>query len=78
MYPMLNYAFLSVPFGWHTVRYYLYCVVVNGSLTFLFRLASSDRVPPFLYIYLAFTSVLFSTYFYKIPFFKHLTSVMVK
>ena len=20
MYPMLNYAFLSVPFGWHTVR----------------------------------------------------------
>ena len=50
---------------------HLYCVVVNGSLISLFRLASSDRVPPFLYIYFAFTSVLFSTYFYKIPFFKH-------
>ena len=67
----MNYALLSIPFGWHTLRFYLYCVVVNGSLVFLFRLVSSDRVPPFLYLYLAFTSVLFSTYFYKIPFFKH-------
>ncbi len=41
--PILNYAFLSVPFGWHTLRFYLYCVVVNGSLAFLFRLATSDR-----------------------------------
>ena len=69
--PVLNYAFLSVPFGWHTLRFYLYCVVLNGSLAFLFRLVSSDRVPPFLYLYLAFTSILFSTYFYKIPFFKY-------
>ena len=69
--PVLNYAFFSIPYGWHTFRYYLYCVVVNSSLAFLFRLVSGDRVPPFLYIYLTFTSVLFSTYFYKIPFFKH-------
>ena len=69
--PGLNYAFLSVPLGWHTLRFCLYCVIVNGSIVFLFRLASSDRIPPFLYIYLVFTSVLFSTYFYKIPFFKH-------
>ena len=69
--PMLNYAFLSVPLGWHTLRFQLYLIVLHGSLVFLFRLASSDRIPPFLYIYLAFTSLLFSTYFYKIPFFKH-------
>ena len=69
--PILNYAYLSVPLGWHTIRFYIYCVILHGSLVFLFRLASSDRVPPFLYIYLSFTSVLFSTYFYKIPFFKH-------
>ena len=69
--PALNYALLSIPFGWHTLRFYLYCVVVNGSLVFLFRLVSSDRVPPFLHLYLTFTSILFSTYFYKIPFFKH-------
>jgi hypothetical protein len=69
--PIINYAYLSVPLGWHTIRFYIYCVILNGSLAFLFRLASSDRVPPFLYIYLSFTSVLFSTYFYKIPFFKH-------
>ena len=68
---LFHYAFLSVPLGWHTLRFYLYCVVVNGVLVFLFRLTSSDRIPPFLYIYLAFTSLLFSTYFYKIPFFKH-------
>ena len=69
--PGLNYNFLSVPFGWHTIRFYLYCVVVNSSLVFLFRLVSSDRIPPFLQIYVTFTSVLFSTYFYKIPFFKY-------
>jgi len=69
--PLINYTYLSIPLGWHTVRFYIYCVIVNGSLAFLFRLASSDRVPPFLWIYLVFTSVLFSTYFYKIPFFKH-------
>ena len=69
--PVVNYAFLSIPFGWHTLRFYLYCFVLNGSLVFLFRLASSDRIPPFLYVYFAFASVLFSTYFYKIPFFKH-------
>ena len=69
--PILNYAFLSVPIGWHTFRFYVYCGIVNGSIAFLFRLASSDRIPPFLYVYLTFTSVLFSTYFYKIPFFKH-------
>jgi hypothetical protein len=69
--PILNFAYLSVPLGWHTIRFYIYLVILNGSLVFLFRLASSDRVPPFLYIYLAFTSVLFNTYFYKIPFFKH-------
>ena len=69
--PTLFYAYLSVPLGWHTIRFYIYCVILNGSLVFLFRLASSDRVPPFLWIYLTFSSVLFSTYFYKIPFFKH-------
>ena len=50
--PVANHAFLSVPFGWHTLRFYLYCVILNGSLVFLFRLVASDRVPPFLYIYL--------------------------
>ena len=69
--PVYNYAFLSVPLGWHTFRHYLYCVVLHGSLVFLFRLVSSDRIPPFLFTYLTFTSVLFSTYFYKIPFFKY-------
>ena len=69
--PVFNYAFLSVPLGWHTLRFYVYCIVVNSSIVFLFRLASSGRIPPFLQIYMAFTSVLFSTYFYKIPFFKH-------
>ncbi len=44
---------------------------MNGSIVFLLRLVSSNRIPPFLYIYLGFTSVLFSTYFYKIPFFEH-------
>jgi hypothetical protein len=67
----LNTAFLSIPIGWHTLRFYLYCVTVNGTLAFIFRLASGDRIPPFLHIYLAFSSILFSTYFYKIHFFKH-------
>jgi hypothetical protein len=67
----MNSTFLSVPLGWHTVVFFLYCMTVNGSLAFLFRLASGDRIPPFLHIYVAFLSVLFSTYFYKIPFFKH-------
>jgi hypothetical protein len=69
--PSLYYTYLSVPLGWHTIRFYIYCVIENGSLAFLFRLASSDRVPPFLWIYLVFTSLLFSINFYKIPFFKH-------
>ena len=49
--PVLNYDFFLFLLD-GTLRFYLYCVVVNGSLTFLFRLASSDRVPPFLHIYL--------------------------
>ena len=69
--PVFVHTFLSVPFGWHTILFYLYCVVVNGSLVFLFRLVSGDRVPPFLYIYHVLSSMLFSTYFYKIPFFRH-------
>ena len=48
--PIMNYAYLSVPLGWHTIRFYIYCVILNGSLVFLFRLASSDRVPPFLWV----------------------------
>ena len=66
---MNNYEFLSVPFGWHTVRFFLYCVVLQGSLAFLFRLVASDRVPPFLFTYLGITSALISTCFNKIPFF---------
>jgi hypothetical protein len=69
--PIMNYAYLSVPLGWHTIRFYIYLVILHGSIVFLFRLASSDRVPPFLWIYFGFTSVLFSNNFYKIPFFKH-------
>ena len=69
---MLNYAFLSVPIGWHTLRYYLYSVVVHTCLACLFRLVSGDRVPPFLFIYFVVTSVIFSRAFvFKIPFFKY-------
>ena len=66
-----NYKFLSIPLGWHTIRLFLYSFVLNGSLVFLFRLVASDRVPPFLLIYQAFTAVPLSTYFNKIPFFKY-------
>jgi hypothetical protein len=67
----LNYAYVSVPLGWHTLRFYLYLIFVNGSLAFLFRLVSSDRIPPFLFLYAAITTKVLNGLFYKIPFFKH-------
>jgi hypothetical protein len=67
----LNFTYLSVPFGWHTVRFNLYMGILNACLVFLFRLASSNRVPPFLSMYVPITCKLFCSYFYKIPFFKH-------
>ena len=68
---MLNYAFLSVPLGWHTLRHYLYCVVVQWfSCIFCFDLYRVIVFHRFFNIYFAFTSFFF-TYFYKIPFFKH-------
>ena len=69
--PILNYTYLSVPLGWHTVLFFSFLMVVNGSLVFLFRLASNDRVPPFLMLYVMITSVIVSGIVYKIPFFKH-------
>ena len=44
---------------------------MNGSLAFLFRLVSSDRIPPFLFLYAAITTKVLNGLFYKIPFFKH-------
>jgi len=60
-----------VPFGWHTVRFYIYLILLCAFLTFLFRLASSNRVPPFYVLYGLVATKLFTTNFYKIPFFRH-------
>jgi len=46
----MNYAYLSVPLGYSMIRFYTYLVILHGSLGFLFRLASSDFVPPFLWV----------------------------
>ena len=46
-------------------------MIVNGFISFLFRLAWGDIVPPFFLIYASLTSVLFSVLFFKIPFFNH-------
>ena len=69
--PVLNAVYLNVPLGWHTLRFYVYCVALNGGLVFMFRLLAGDQIPPFMMVYLFAASFLFSTYFYKIPFFKH-------
>jgi hypothetical protein len=45
--------------------------ILNGSLTFLFRIVSSDRIPPCLFLYVAITTKLSNGFIYKIPFFKH-------
>lgn len=47
------------------------CATLHILITFTFRLASGDRVPPFFQVFLCATSVIFSSYSYRIPFFKH-------
>ena len=68
---MYNYAYLSIPIGCHSCLHFVYCVCLHTALTFLFRLASSNRVPPYLLISLVITSTFFSKTFYKVSFFKH-------
>ncbi len=46
-------------------------MIVNTCLVYLFRLASSDRVPPFLQIYLIMGFVIILTIFENIHFFKY-------
>ena len=68
--PVLNMTFLDVPMGMHTVFFYLYCVVVNGTIVFLLRLVVGS-LPPFMFLYFMILSILFSEYFYRVPFFTH-------
>lgn len=63
-------TFLDVPMGIHTVFFYSYCVVLNGTIVFLLRLVVGS-LPPFMFLYFAILSVLFTTYFYRVPFFTH-------
>jgi len=68
--PVINFVYLSVPLGLHTVRFYIYLVILHTTLTFLFRLAFDNQVPPFFWIYLAITSGVFTAILFNIPFFK--------
>ena len=69
--PVLNYVYLSVPVGVHTFVYYMYSATLMGCFTCLFRIASGDRVPPLLSIYLGGTTFAVAELLAKIPVIKH-------